>query len=118
MMPDNEWLSPCNPFEGASTTPGSEFPWWDNAANQHYFPSVVQPNTRMPGKPEDRNAVDRLHNIDIRGIHGGDNILENEQKGSVTLTLDQVDPSVAHEIMGSMLKHSAGLKVQYIINNK
>lgn len=51
-------------------------------------------------------------------IQQSESSLGKERKGSVTLTLDQVDPTVAHEIMGSMLKHSAGLKVRYIFNGE
>ncbi|KAL9095876.1 MAG: hypothetical protein Q9165_001873 [Trypethelium subeluteriae] len=47
----------------------------------------------------------------------GETAREVKQKGSVTLTLNQVDPYIAHEIIGSVLKHSAGLKIQCIVND-
>jgi hypothetical protein len=49
--------------------------------------------------------------------NSGNTVAENEGRGSVTLTLSQVNPDVAQEIMGSVLKHSACLKIRCIVND-
>lgn len=124
-VPDNDWLSWYSPFEGSSSTAsGSQFPWWENGpVDQHCFPSSVSSDAgifEVAGRVGDINGMGGLEsNIHASiGMHSGDTVLENEQKGSATLTLDQVDPNVAHEIMGSMLKHSAGLKIRCVVNGK
>jgi hypothetical protein len=123
-VPYDDWLSWSNPFEGSPlTTSGSQLPWWENSpADQHCFPSSVSPLVEVcvGGKVENISSTGGPGvNVDASiEMQAGDAVLRNEQKGSVTLTLNGVDPNVAHEIMGSILKHSAGLRVQYVFNGK
>ena len=49
--------------------------------------------------------------------NGGDTTVEYEKRDSVILILNQVNPHVAQEIMGSVLKHSVGLKLWCIEND-
>ncbi|KAJ5512745.1 hypothetical protein N7463_002297 [Penicillium fimorum] len=124
-VPYNDCLSWSDPFQVSSlTTSGSEFPWWENGTmDQHCFPRSVSPHAAVC--EGDREAEDICSmggpgvyvDADIE-MQSGDAVLENEQKGSVILTLNGVDPSVAHEIMGSILTHSAGLRVRYVFNGK
>ena len=64
----------------------------------------------VPGSNDDSRC-----NVHVES-NGGNTSWEKERKGSVTLTLSQVDADVAQEIMGSVLKHSAGLKIRCIVN--
>ncbi|KAJ6180057.1 hypothetical protein N7519_010518 [Penicillium mononematosum] len=120
-VPFNDWLSWSNPFEGSPLdTSGSQLPWWENGpADQHCFPGSVGV-CEVGGKVENISSMGGSGvNVDTSiEMQAGDAALENEQKGSVTLTLNEVDPTVAHEIMGSILKHSAGLRVRYVFNGK
>ena len=63
----------------------------------------------MPGSRDDTRSKGHIES------NGGNTTWETEKKGSVTLTMRQVDPDVAQEIMGSVLKHSVGLKIQCIV---
>ncbi|KAL9079840.1 MAG: hypothetical protein Q9157_001296 [Trypethelium eluteriae] len=72
----------------------------------------------IPGsKDGSSNHVGIENNASASVYAHGETRKEIKQKGSVTLTLSQVDPCIAHEIMGSVLKHSAGLKIQCIVND-
>ncbi|KAJ9302073.1 hypothetical protein DTO271G3_939 [Paecilomyces variotii] len=124
-VPDNDWLSWCSPFEGSSpTTSSSQIPWLENGpAAQHCFPSSILSDTgvfEVSGNSGLINSMGGLgSNMDTSTrMHDGDMFLENGQKGNITLTLDQVDPNVAHEIMGSVLKQSTGLKIRCVVNIK
>lgn len=46
-----------------------------------------------------------------------DSAIQNKDGGNVTVTLTQVDPDIAMEIMGSVLKYSKRLKIQCIVND-
>lgn len=59
----------------------------------------------MPGSSDEPKNNRHIEN------NGGNTPMESSKKGSVTLTLCQVDPDVAQQIMGSVLKHSEGLKI-------
>ena len=65
----------------------------------------------MPGSSDDSRGKVYIES------NGGNTTWENEKKGNVTLTLSQVGADVAQEIMGSVLKHSAGLKIRCVIND-
>ena len=49
--------------------------------------------------------------------NGGNTTMEYQKRGSVILTLCQVDPDIAQEIMSSVLKQSVGLKIRCIVND-
>ncbi|KAJ5598870.1 hypothetical protein N7537_008954 [Penicillium hordei] len=124
-VPHNDCLSWSDPFQVSSlTSSGSQFPWWENGtADHHGFPSSVSSHAavcEVGGKAEDISSMGGPGAYVDASIEmqGGDAVLENERKGSVILTLNEVDPTVAHEIIGSILKHSAGLRVRYVFNGK
>ncbi|KAI9677124.1 MAG: hypothetical protein M1822_008233 [Bathelium mastoideum] len=72
----------------------------------------------VPGNRGESRSVGCVENSSNTSayIHN-ENAGEHRKKGSVTLTLSQVDPYIAQEIMGSVLKHSAGLKIQCVVND-
>ncbi|MCJ1269494.1 hypothetical protein MMC22_009386 [Lobaria immixta] len=114
--PGSDCLSWLSPFEvSTSTVTGSQPSWWTKSPmDEHSFHN---------SEPFDIGFLDMPRSSDgSRGkgqieSNGENTTWENEKKGSVTLTLSQVDPDVAQEIMGSLLKHSAGLKIRCIVND-
>ncbi len=65
----------------------------------------------MPGSSDDSSGKRHIES------NGRNTTCENEKTGNVTLTLSQVDPDVAQEITGSVLKHSAVLKIRCMVND-
>ena len=113
--PGGESLSRFDSFEvSTSTVAGSQPSWWTKSPmDGHFFHN---------SEPLDIGFLDMAGSSDdSRGkghIESGNTTRENEEKGRVTLTLSQVNPDVAQEIMGSVLKHSAGLKIRCIVNDE
>ncbi|KAI9667685.1 MAG: hypothetical protein M1821_000502 [Bathelium mastoideum] len=72
----------------------------------------------VPGSRGESRSVECLEKSSNTSayIHS-ENAGEHRKKGSVTLTLSRVDPYIAQEIMGSVLKHSAGLKIQCVVDD-
>lgn len=114
--PGSDHLSWFDPFEvSTSTVAGSKPSWWAKSPmDEHCFHNAEPFDIGfldMPGSSDDLRGKGRLES------NGRNTTWENEKKGSATLTLSQVDPDVAQEIMGSVLKHSAGLKIRCIVND-
>ncbi len=114
--PGSDSLSCFDPFDAStSTVAGSQPSWWTKSPmHEHCFHNSEPFDFGLfntPGSSDD--SRDKVH---IES-NGGNTTWENEKKGSVTLTLSQVDADVAQEIMGSVLKHSAGLKIRCIVND-
>ena len=114
--PCSDCLSWFDPLEvSTSTVAGSQPSWWTKSpVDEHCFHNSEPFDIGllgMPGSGDD--SRDRGH----VESNGGSNTWDNDRKGSVTLTLSQVDPDVAQEIMGSLLKHSAALRIRCIVND-
>lgn len=114
--PGSDCLSWTDPFEVSnSTVAGSQPSWWTKSPmDEHCFHNSKPFDIGfldMPGSSDDSRDKGHIES------NSGNTTWENEKKGSVTLTLSQVDPGVAQEIMGSVLKHSAGLKIRCIVND-
>ena len=94
---------------------GSQPSWWTKSPlDEQYFPSSEAFDIGlldMPGSSDDSRGKGRIER------EGGNTTRGNQKKGSVTLTLNQVDPDVAQEITGSVLKYGAGLKIRCIVND-
>jgi hypothetical protein len=91
--------------------------WWYTGDVFHSAGSFDQAMFDMPddnGEPSRR--VGEMSCAD-RSTQRGSSPGTSRKKGSVTLTLSQVNPDVAHEIMGSVLKHSSELKIRCIIED-
>ncbi|KAL8793051.1 MAG: hypothetical protein Q9195_004362 [Heterodermia aff. obscurata] len=115
--PFNDNLSGYDPFE--ESTPifaGSQPSWWTNSPmDEHYFHNVDPSDVGfldLSGSSDNPNGKEHPDSND------GSATWENEKKGSITLTLSQVDSDVAQEIMRSVLKHSARLKIRCIVNDE
>lgn len=115
--PVSDYRSWFNPFEvSTSTVAGSQTSWLTKSpVDEHCFPNSECFDIGlldMPGSSDDSRGKGHIES------NGGNTTWEYEKKGSVTLTLTQVEPDVAQEIMGSVLKHSAGLKIRCIVNDE
>ena len=114
--PGSDCLSWFDAFEVSTpSVAGSQPSWWTKSPmHEHCFHN---------SEPFDIGFLDMPRSSDeSRGkghleSNGGNTTGENQKKGSVTLTLNQVDPDVAQEITGSVLKYSAGLKIRCIVND-
>ena len=114
--PGSDCLSWLDSLEVTTpTVAGSQPSWWTK--------SPMDEHCLHNSEPFDVGFLDMLSSRDdSRGkghieSNGRKATGENQKKGSVTLTLNHVDPEVAQEITGSVLKHSAGLKIQCIVND-
>lgn len=111
----SDCLSWFDPLEGStSTVAGSQPSWWTkNPMDEHCFHNSEPFDIGFldtPGSNDDSQGKGHIES------NGGYTTSEKEKQGSVTLTLSQVDSDVAQEIMGSVLKHGAGLKIRCIVN--
>ena len=89
--------------------------WTKGPMDEHYFHNVEPFDTRcldLPGSSDSPKG--KVHS----DSNDGNTTRKNEKKGSITLTLSQVDSDVAQEIMGSVLKYSASLKIRCIVNDE
>lgn len=114
--PGSDRLSWFDPFEvSTSTVADSQPSWWTKSPmDEHCFHNSEPFDIGfldMPGSSDDARGKGHIES------NGRNTTWENEKKGNVTLTLSQVDPDVAQEIMASVLKHSAVLKVRCIVND-
>ena len=114
--PSSDCLSWFDPPEVSTSTVASSQPsWWtESPVDEHYFQNSEPFDIGllgMPGSGDDARGRGHIES------NGGNNTLDHDRKGSATLTLRQVDPDVAQEIMGSLLKHSAALKIRCIVND-
>lgn len=113
LTPDSNCLSWFDPFKVSASTVADS--WWTKSPidedcfhNSDPF-GIGFPD--MPGSSDHSRANGHTESK-------GKNIARgNEKKGNVTVNLSQVDPDVAQEIMGSVLKHSAILKIRCIVND-
>ena len=115
--PGSDSLSCFGSFEAASTSTaaGSQPSWWtESPMHEHCFHNSEPFDIGLFDTP--RSSDDSRGKVHVES-NGGNTPLENERKASVTLTLSQVDADVAQEIMESVLKHSAGLKIRCIVND-
>ena len=114
--PGSDSFSCLDSFEASTSTVASSQPsWWTKSPMHEHCFHISEPFDiglfGMPGSSEDSRGKVHIES------NGGNTAWENEKKGSVTLTLSQVDADIAQEIMGSVLKHSAGLKIRCIVND-
>lgn len=114
--PGSDCLSWLDPLEvSTSTVAGSQPSWWTKSPVDercfHNSKPIDIGFLDMPGSGDDSRGKEHIES------NSGNATWENEKKGSVTLTLSQVDPDVAQEIMGSVLKHRTGLKIRCIVND-
>ena len=116
LTPSSDHLSWLDPLEVSSSTMANSQPsWWTKGPmDEHCFHNSEPFDIRILDKP--RSSDDSRGEGHTKS-NGGSTTRENRRKGSVTLTLSQVDPDVAQEITGSVLKHSAGLKIRCIVND-
>ena len=115
--PLNDCHSWFDPFEVSTPVAGGSQPSWSTKSpmDEHYFHNVEPFNIGFldwPGSGD--NPKDKDHS----DSNDGNTTWEKEKRGSITLTLSQVDSDVAQEIMGSVLKHSASLKIRCIVNDE
>lgn len=114
--PVSNCLSWLDSFEVSTPTVASSQPsWWTKSPMDEYCFHHSEPFDigflDMPGSSDDSRGKGHIES------NGGNPTGKHQKKGSVTLTLNQVDPDVAQKITGSVLKHSAGLKIQCIVND-
>ena len=116
--PHSDCLSWFDSFEGSTSTSvaGSHLSRWTDTPydEQYYYPNSEPFDVGfldMPGSSDDSKSNEHMEGS------GSNTPWKHEKKGSVTLTLSQVDSDVAQEIMGSVLKHSSGLKIRCIVND-
>ena len=114
--PGSNALSWFDPLEvSTSTTAGSQPSWWTKSpVDEHRFHNSEPFDIGLFGMPGSNDDLKGRGHVESSGRS---NTWDNDRKGSVTLTLSQVDPDVAQEIMGSLLKHSAALKIRCIVND-
>lgn len=128
--PDSDWMSWLNSLEAdTSVSPESRPSWWDEGStDQHYFHNsgYGSSDVNMAGIPDGNNSSRARKRVkgeaspraSLRpGARDENPAKDNVQMGLVTLSLDQVDPIIANEIIGSVMKHSAGLKINCTVNN-
>lgn len=121
--PGSDSLSWFNPLEvTTSQAAASQTPWLARSPmDEQYFQNSGPLDIGyfdIPGSKDDSRSKECVENsVSPNAYIHGENTRENKKKGSVILTLSQVDPHIAHEIMGSVLKHSAGLKIQCVVND-
>ncbi|KAL0779162.1 hypothetical protein CaCOL14_003646 [Colletotrichum acutatum] len=128
--PDSDWMSWLNSLEtDTSVSPDTRPSWWDEGpTDQNYFhdssygssdvnmagisDSIHSPRARkrVKGEASPRASLGPVARAEYPSR-------DNGQMGLVTLSLDQVDPIIANEIIGSVMKHSAGLKINCTVNN-
>lgn len=113
--PSSDNLSWLDPFEvSGSNMAGSQPYWWTKSSiDERCFQSSAPFDTSFLYMPESSDVAKSKGDIERIGVNAAEG---NEEKGSVTVTLNKVDPNVAQEIMGSMLKHSGCLKIRCIVN--
>ena len=113
--PGSDSLSCFDQFEAStSNMAGSPPSWWtDSPMHEDCFQSSEPFEIGLFDIPASND--DSRCNVHVES-NSGNTSWEKERKGSVTLILSQVDADVAQEIMGSVLKHSAGLKIRCIVN--
>ncbi|KAK1657133.1 hypothetical protein BDP55DRAFT_686730 [Colletotrichum godetiae] len=131
LTPDTDWTSWLNSLEAdTSVSPDSRPSWWDEGSTeQHYFHdsgygSSIDVNmasiSHSNHGPRARKHVkgEASPRASVRPVaRTEDPLRDNGQMGLITLSLDQVDPIIANEIIGSVLKHSAGLRINCTVNN-
>ena len=89
--PGSDCLSWLSPFEESTSTVAGSHPWWiKSPMDEHFFHNP---------EPFDLGFLDVPRSSDD------------------SLILNQVDPNVAHEILGGLFKHSAALKIRCIVND-
>ena len=110
-------FDPFEPFEVSTPNIAGSQPWcWTKGPMDERDSHNAEPFDigclDLPGSSD--HSKDKAHS------DGSDEntAWENAKKGSITLTLSQVDSVVAQEIMGSVLKHSASLKIRCIVNDE
>ncbi|KAG7084149.1 hypothetical protein JMJ78_0009588 [Colletotrichum scovillei] len=128
--PDSDWMSWLNSLEtDTSVSLESRPPWWDEGPiDQSYFHDssygsfdvntagisdtihISRARKRVKGETSPRASLGPVTRAENTSK-------DNGQMGLVTLSLDQVDPIIANEIIGSVMKHSAGLKINCTVNN-
>jgi hypothetical protein len=115
---DDPFVASTSTVVGNSQPPSSSS-WWtkspmdEQQQQQHCFPNSVPFDLGFQDNmPEDSRRKGSKGPIESTGGNPPTGEGGTEEKGSVTLTLSQVHPDVAQEIMGSVLKHSAGLKIR------
>lgn len=112
----SDCLSWFDPFEvSTSAVTGLQPSWWTKSTmDEHRYCNSEPVDIGLLDLPQ---SSDGSKDKECLGSNGGNTTGDTEKKGSVTLTLSQVDAVVAQEIMGSVLKHSAGLKIRCIVND-
>ncbi|KAK1635918.1 hypothetical protein BDP81DRAFT_43638 [Colletotrichum phormii] len=131
LTPDTDWTSWLNSLEAdTSVSPDSRPSWWDEGSTeQHYFHDSGYGSSidvKMAGIPDSNHSPRARKRVkgeaspsaSLRpGARAENPLKDNVQMGLITLSLDQVDPIIANEIIGSVLKHGAGLKINCTVNN-
>ncbi|KAK1710502.1 hypothetical protein BDP67DRAFT_491547 [Colletotrichum lupini] len=128
--PDSDWMSWLNSLENDTSVSLESRPsWWDEGpTDQSYFHDssygsfdvntagisdtihISRARKRVKGEASPRASLGSVTRAENPSK-------DNGQMGLVTLSLDQVDPIIANEIIGSVMKHSAGLKINCTVNN-
>ncbi|KAK0382419.1 hypothetical protein CLIM01_00232 [Colletotrichum limetticola] len=128
--PDSDWMSWLNSLENDTSVSLKSRPsWWDEGlTDQSYFDDssygsfdvntagisdtihISRARKRVKGETSPRASLGPMTPAENPSK-------DNGQMGLVTLSLDQVDPIIANEIIGSVMKHSAGLKINCTVNN-
>ncbi|KAK2037947.1 hypothetical protein LZ31DRAFT_155467 [Colletotrichum somersetense] len=128
--PDSDWISWPNSLDAdTSVWPDSGPSWWDEGpAGQNclhdfgyggsdFNMAGISDGNHSPGARNRVKAPTSPRASPRPGTRAEKPRRDSGPMGLVTLSLDQVDPIIANEIIGSVLKHSAGLKINCIINN-
>lgn len=111
--PDSDCFSQFDPVEISSSVVADS--WWTKSLlDEDYIRNSDPFNIGLLDMPESSDGSRDQGHIESKGRYTN---WGKEKKGNVTLNLSQVDSDVAQEIMGSVLKHSAILKIRCIVND-
>lgn len=113
LTPDSDCFSRFDPLEVSTPTVADS--WWTNSPiDDDCFRNPTPLDIALLNVPESSDGSRGQGHIESMGRNDS---WGKEKKGNVTLNLSQVDPDVAQEIMGSVLKHSAILKIRCTVND-
>lgn len=111
--PDSDCFSRFDPHEVSTPTVADS--WWTTSPiDDDCFRNSSPLDIALLNMPESSNGSRGQGHLESTGRNTS---WGKEKKGNVTLNLSQVDPDVAQEIMGSVLKHSAILKIRCTVND-
>ncbi|KAK9414371.1 putative Carrier domain-containing protein [Seiridium unicorne] len=116
LTPEDIRMSWLDPFQAsASSLTSPQYPWWSGTPTEElnfHNPgsldmglfSLPETNTVLSGRESIHDSLDV-----VEGPSHDESGRDDDGRGSITLTLDQVDPVVARRIIGSVLEHSAAI---------